>query len=165
MKARQARYRERHPDKGRLRSAAYNEANRDLINAKARARNRTEKRREYIRQWEAKKAATDPAFVLNRRMKQAVRVSLKGGKNGSPWEALVGYTVADLRAHLERQFVKGMGWENMGDWHVDHVLPKACFNFTNADDPEFRACWAITNLRPLWDVENYSKGAKRLHLI
>lgn len=165
MRARQARYRAKYPERGRIRSAKYNEANRELINAKSRERSRTEKRRAYIREWESRKAATDPAFVLNRRMKQAIRVALQGGKCGRSWESLVGYTVDDLRAHLERQFTKGMTWENMGEWHVDHIVPKASFNYARVDDPDFRACWGLLNLRPMWGVENMSKGAKRLHLI
>lgn len=160
-----AGYVKRYPERRAKAVRAYNEANREIINAKSRARNRTEKRRTYIQEWERRKAATDPAFVLNRRMKQAVRLALRGGKRGRSWESLVGYTVDDLRVHLERQFIKGMSWENMGDWHIDHVLPKASFNFTDAADPEFRECWTLTNLRPLWGVENLSKGAKRLHLI
>ena len=98
-------------------------------------------------------------------MKQAVRLALQGGKRGRSWENLVGYTVDDLRAHLERQFTKGMTWDNMGEWHVDHILPKVSFTYSSAEDPEFRACWALTNLRPLWGAENISKHAKRLHLI
>lgn len=165
VKARQKRYHERHRERVRQRSAAYNAANREMINAKARARNRTDKRRAYVSAWERKKAATDPTFVLNRRMTMAVRLSLQGEKRGRRWETLVGYTAEELRAHLERQFTKGMSWSNMGEWHIDHILPKSGFNFTSAEDPDFRACWALTNLRPLWALENLSKHAKRLHLI
>lgn len=98
-------------------------------------------------------------------MKTAVRLSLLGAKAGRKWEALAGYTVEDLKLHLERQFTKGMTWANMGEWHIDHIIPKASFSFTTADEPEFKACWALTNLRPLWATENHSKHAKRLHLI
>jgi hypothetical protein len=46
-------------------------------------------------------------------------------KKGRKWEHLVGYTVEDLMAHLESLFVGGMNWENMGDWHIDHKVPKS----------------------------------------
>src|SRR3546814_3330220 len=49
--------------------------------------------------------------------------SLGDGKNGRSWEILVGYTVADLMAHLERQFLPGMSWDNRGEWHIDHIRP------------------------------------------
>ena len=58
-----------------------------------------------------------------------------------------------------------MTWQNMSLWHVDHILPLASFEYESASDPEFRAAWALTNLRPLWSVENLQKGAKRVLLL
>lgn len=95
-----------------------------------------------------------------------VRRSLHDRKQGRKWETLVGYTVNELAAHLERQFVRGMTWDNYGsDWHIDHIVPRASFTFDGAEHPEFRACWALTNLRPLWAEDNLAKNAKRQHLI
>jgi hypothetical protein len=96
----------------------------------------------------------------------AICHSLKGStKGGRSWESILGYTANDLRAHLERQFARGMSWDNYGDWHVDHIVPVVQFSFDSADDPEFRACWALTNLRPLWAKANLSKNRRRTHLI
>ena len=39
------------------------------------------------------------------------------------------------------------------------------FAFTSPDDPDFKACWALTNLRPLWGDKNISKHASREFLI
>lgn len=39
------------------------------------------------------------------------------------------------------------------------------FSFSSEADPEFKACWALTNLRPLWGEENIDKRAKRTHLL
>ena len=91
--------------------------------------------------------------------------SLRDGKKGRSWEALVGYTVEDLMRHLERQFSKGMTWGNRGEWHIDHIVPLKSFTFISPDEPEFKAAWALTNLRPLWGKENIRKNAKRLHLL
>lgn len=99
---------------------------------------------------------------INSRMRCAIRRSLNGGKRGRNWEALVGYTVADLMAHLNRQMPRGASWN---DLHIDHIVPLASFTFASAEDPEFRAAWALTNLRPLGATDNIRKGAKRLHLI
>lgn len=65
-------------------------------------------------------------------------------------------------AHLERQFSPGMSWANYGRWHIDHDTPVARFNFDSAEHPEFKACWALTNLKPLWARDNLSKGARGL---
>lgn len=76
------------------------------------------------------------------------------------------YTVEDLMKHLERQFSKGMTWENYGTrWHVDHILPSASFKFESSEDPDFKCCWGLANLRPLWAEDNLKKNAKRIFLI
>lgn len=103
--------------------------------------------------------------AMNGRMGCAVRRALRDRKDGKSWEALVGYTASELVVHIDRQFAKGMGWHNMDDWHVDHIIPLASFNYDDPSDPEFKAAWALTNLRPLWAKDNLRKHAKIQHLI
>jgi hypothetical protein len=79
--------------------------------------------------------------------------------------SLVGYTIAELKRHIERQFIKGMTWANMGEWHIDHIIPVASFSYQSVDDPEFRICWGLTNLRPMWAEENRAKSDKVLTLL
>lgn len=87
------------------------------------------------------------------------------GKGGGHWEELVGYSLAELAAHIERQFSRGMSWSNMGKWHIDHIVPLSHFKFDSPADPEFRAAWALTNLRPVWASENIRKHANRTLLL
>lgn len=70
------------------------------------------------------------------------------------------YTVAELAAHLENKFVPGMTWENYGNWHIDHIRPVSSFSFETPDDPEFKQCWALDNLQPLWATDNLRKHKK-----
>lgn len=91
--------------------------------------------------------------------------SLRGRKGGRKWQELVGYTVEQLVAHLERQFLPGMTWSNRDKWHIDHIVPLASFEFTSPEDDGFKAAWALTNLRPLWSGANVRKGGKRQHLL
>ena len=108
----------------------------------------------------------DPAWRLHNSVATLVRRSLGSKKAGRKWESMVGYSVADLRRHLERQFTKGMTWENYGaEWHVDHIVPRVSFRFKEATDVGFKACWALTNLRPLWAEDNLRKRDKRIHLL
>ncbi len=86
--------------------------------------------------------------------------ALKGKKAGCKWEKLVGYTLADLMAHLEAKFADGMTWENYGEWHIDHIKPRSMFSYAAPTDPEFLECWALSNLQPLWELDNLRKGAK-----
>jgi hypothetical protein len=53
-----------------------------------------------------------------------------------------------------------MTWGNYGQWHVDHKIPISAFNYETPDDIDFKRCWALKNLRPMWAKENISKGAK-----
>lgn len=111
-------------------------------------------------------AKASPHKRLRTYFTSAICHSLKGStKGGRSWEAILGYSTEDLKAHIERQFQRGMSWDNYGEWHVDHIVPVAEFAFTSADDPEFKACWALTNLRPLWARDNLTKREKRTHLI
>lgn len=110
--------------------------------------------------WFKARAARDPVFRLNRNMRSAINASLRGTKRGRRWHALVGYSVRELAAHLEAQFTDGMNWANIGDWHVDHRRPLASFTITGPDCPEFKVAWALTNLQPLWALDNLRKGAR-----
>ena len=69
----------------------------------------------------------------------------------------LGCTPAELRVHIERQFLKGMSWANRVDWHVDHIRPLASFDLTDPD--QLRAACHFSNLRPLWAEDNLRKGA------
>lgn len=75
---------------------------------------------------------------------------------------MVGYSVDDLMRHLERQFQPSMTWENYGrgGWHIDHKIPKSVFNYETTGDIDFKRCWALDNLQPLWEPENLSKSDK-----
>lgn len=103
---------------------------------------------------------SDPSFRLGRLLSHAIRESIKGRKAGRRWESLVGYSVDDVIAHLEAQFVAGMCWENYGEWHIDHIKPVSAFRFDSPDDPQFADCWRLSNLQPLWAIDNLRKGAK-----
>lgn len=69
---------------------------------------------------------------------------------------LLGCTVEELRAHLEKQFTSGMTWDNYGEWHVDHIKPVTKFNLV--DPAEQLLCFHFSNLQPLWAKDNIRKG-------
>ena len=92
-------------------------------------------------------------------MSSRIRKVLKNTKNNYHWESLVGYTACQLKQHLEKQFKEGMTWENYGfyGWHIDHIIPISVFNFSSPDDIDFKRCWALSNLQPLWAKDNIKK--------
>lgn len=101
------------------------------------------------------------------RLSNAIRTNIRdalhrkgGDKKERGWESLVGYSIKDLMKHLQKQFIDGISWENYGEWHIDHIIPVSKFNFTSIDDFDFKRCWALSNLQPLWASENIRKHAK-----
>jgi len=90
--------------------------------------------------------------------------SLPEGTGKRSWESLVGYTLQDLASHLEKQFQPGMSWSNYGkrkgQWSVDHIRPLSSFAYGAPEDADFKTCWSLANLQPLWHVDNIRKGNK-----
>lgn len=118
-----------------------------------------EKRRAESRRTAARLRAT-PKGKLNNAFSTAVRQALVNGKLGRGWVDIVGYSIDELMAHLETKFLPGMSWDNYGAWHIDHIIPQAAFNYSDASHIDFARCWALKNLQPLWAKDNASKGAK-----
>ncbi len=138
-------------------------ANPDLYRAKLRAKRARMgvKYRAQIKRARVKMRST-PEGMLYHRMSQAIRQALRGAKRKCKWESLLGYSVKELKAHLESQFREGMTWEKFlgGGIHIDHIIPRMNFNYTSPNDPEFKECWALSNLQPIWPRENSVSGAK-----
>ena len=111
------------------------------------------------------KQRSTPSGKLNNNISAVIRASLKGNKGGRHWEKLVGYTINDLMEHLENLFQPGMTWENQGKWHIDHKIPKVFFRFGNPEDPDFKLCWNLNNLQPLWALDNLRKQTKIIYAV
>lgn len=96
----------------------------------------------------------------NGRINELMRRALNDQGKSARLLDLVGYEVSELRDHLERQFTRGMNWEKFrnGDIHIDHIIPQSQFDMHDHD--EVRACFALSNLRPLWAKDNIRKGTK-----
>ncbi len=142
----------------------------DAINAKHRRSDRRketlevwrDKNREdinkYQRQWKNNKYKNDNSYRLNMNISRAIRLSLNGKKKGHKWVSLVNFTLDSLIKHLESQFKPGMTWENYGEWHIDHIIPISYFNITDFNCEDFKKCWSLNNLQPLWAKDNLTKG-------
>ena len=122
-------------------------------------KNNPEKYKELDKR-KSEKRRTDPKLHLNNIISTAIRRSLKNGKDGRHWTSFVDYSAQDLINHLESQFKDGMSWENQGffGWHIDHIKPTDSFDFVSYDDPDFKECWSLSNLQPLWWQDNMRKG-------
>ncbi len=70
---------------------------------------------------------------------------------------LLGCTILEYRAYIERQFLPGMSWENYNvrTWHIDHIKPIASFDLS--DPEQQRICFHFSNTRPLWAEVNMKR--------
>lgn len=122
--------------------------------------------------------AIDPSFAIQERLRTQVkkaakrdgvsellRGALRRGGQSPMAEKLLGYTIDDLRRHLERQFTKGMNWDRFmaSEIHIDHIIPKSKFDMREQD--QWRKCWCLSNLQPLWARENLEKRDRVLYLL
>lgn len=109
-----------------------------------------------------KRRKKDLKFRLNLNISTAIYFSLKGNKNGRHWEELVGYTLMELKSHLEKTIPDEYTWQDYlnGKLHVDHIIPISVFNFSEATHLDFKRCWALKNLQLLPAIENLKKQNK-----
>lgn len=104
-------------------------------------------------------------ITINNRIASAINGTLRKRCHKRDWESVVGFTIDQLKRHLERQFIEGMTWEKFihGEIHIDHKIPKAVFNFKTVKDLDFKKCWCLENLQPMWAHENIIKSDKIDH--
>jgi len=139
----------------------WNKENPEKVKAYQKKFSATEKGRLMRERARRKKLSTPKGRIMNR-VRSNIHIHLKKrrlSKGGKTFE-LLGYSGEELTSHIESQFKDGMSWDNMDEWHIDHIRPVASFDFDSMDDPEFKKCWALSNLQPLWALENMQKGSK-----
>ena len=114
--------------------------------------------RERSRKYLNERRNTDPLFKmsLNLRHRTSKAFKYKGYKKSSKTQDMLGVDWEVCKAHIERQFKKGMKWSNYGEWHIDHYIPLA----SAKNEKELIKLCYYRNLQPLWAVDNLSKGAK-----
>lgn len=114
-----------------------------------------------LRKAQYERRKKNPGFLCSARIRARVRSALKDRRQKT--FDLLGYSVDDLVAHLERQFLPGMSWSNMHEWHIDHIVSLSSLGVASEEDA--RRAWCLSNLRPLWASENLKKRDKRTHLL
>jgi hypothetical protein len=130
-----------------------------------------ERTREYLKGWYADPAVkerrsarhkermdNDPLFALACRARNRIYIALarNGYHKSNKTKQMLGCSFAELKVHIENQFVEGMSWDNRSEWHIDHIKPLASAN----TEEELLALCHFTNLQPLWAFDNMSKGSK-----
>ena len=172
------KYKQDNIDKVKIYHKKYNYDNKERIcqNRKEYYQNNKEKYKEYHKkyikenkenikkynnEYSKNKRKIDIHYKLRSNVSSLISNKLKrklSSKNNNSIIDFLSYTINDLMKHLEKQFTKGMSWDNYGKWHIDHIKPDSLFNYKSIDDKEFQECWSLKNLQPLWAKENWSKN-------
>jgi hypothetical protein len=134
--------------------------NKEHVNRKARAW--YQKNKESVRSHRAKynknKRATDINFKISVCLRSRIGKAVKNYIKSKHTIELIGCSIEELKIHLEKQFTKGMSWENYGyyGWHIDHIRP--CSSFDLSDPAQQKECFHYSNLQPLWAKDNLKKS-------
>ena len=106
---------------------------------------------------------SEPRQAISRRIRRSINQCIRHKKIVKSDKSfdMLGYTPKELMDHFESYFTEESGytWDNMHLWHIDHIRPIASFDFDSTDHPEFKECWALENLQPLWAKDNMRKNA------
>lgn len=150
-----------------------------IIYAKEYSENNKEKNSINRRKYEKNKKQTNPKFKLKCIISTAIYNALRkrgSSKQGLSFLKYMDYTIEDLFISIQSKFEYWMTWENHGvydpktwddndpstwRWQFDHEKPESDFNYTSPNDPEFKECWSLKNLRPLSAKQNILDGVNR----
>ena len=178
LKEKAKNYREQNKELIKERGKKYRERNKERIKER-RERNKERKResdrkyreknKEYFKEYREKykerrnelrreRLKTDPLFKMKKNLRNRTWSAFKnkGYSKKSKTQEMLGVDWGVCKAHIERQFTKGMNWDNYGDWHIDHKIPLASAN----TEEELKKLCHYSNLQPLWAEDNLSKNDK-----
>ncbi len=164
------RYREKVSKNGvaRERHEKWLSQNRDRVKLKQNEwrKNNADKLNKYKREYQRRMISTNPQYKLAQRFRTALWQNIKDNRLSKYKKTfdMLPYTFDELKEHLEKNFQEGMTWENYGEWHIDHVIPQSNFSYTTTDSDEFKICWSLNNLKPMWGKVNLSKNSTLSHL-
>ena len=115
-------------------------------------------RNEYYKEYFKNKRNNDDLFKLTSNIRSLIYISIKkqGYTKKTKTHKILGCSFEEFKQHLEKQFTKGMNWENQGKWHLDHIYPTSLAK----TQEEIIKLNHYTNFQPMWAKENISKGNK-----
>lgn len=142
--------------RNRLRVAALKHRNNNLEEARENNRKWQKNNRGYFKN----KRKNDPFYSISMSLRDMLNRVLKitGERKTTKTEIILGYSAKDLKLHIEDLFVDGMSWSNREEWHIDHIKPVSRFISDGVTDPAIIN--ALSNLQPLWALDNLKKGNK-----
>lgn len=155
-KERVNKYGKKYYEANKERMKEYREANKERI--KKHYQTNKEIIKEYNKEYQKQRRKTNPLFKMKAYLRTRTWAAFKnkGYSKNTKTQEMLGVDWQVAKNHIERQFTKGMNWNNYGEWHIDHIIPLA-----SAKTPErLKQLSHYTNLQPMWAEENLSKKDK-----
>ena len=116
--------------------------------------NQKKEKRNVIRE------SRDPIYKLKRKMRHSLKDAFrrKGYSKNTQSQQILGEDWETVKTYFESLFTEGMTWDNMGEWHIDHIIPLS----TSNSEVEILNLCHYKNLQPLWAKDNLEKSDKIL---
>ena len=111
--------------------------------------------RKRNREYKAQKRQDDPIFRITSNLRTRVRKAIKGINKSQTTIGLLGCSIEQFKNYIEKQFKKGMTWNNYGKWELDHIKPWCSFDLTYPEQQ--KQCFNYSNTQPLWRKEHRLK--------
>lgn len=118
-----------------------------------------EQYKERCRLKQQNRLKTDVTYKLKRNLRNRLYYALRNKvwKKNTKFSTYIGLeNHEDLKIYLESKFLKGMTWENYGEWEIDHIIP---LDSAKTAEELFKLCH-YTNLQPLLKKDNLIKSNK-----
>lgn len=152
VKERQKRWKENNREKIKAAQKKWRENNREKVDEHR--KNWKKSHPSYSTEYSKKRRSTDLVY----KMKMLLRTRLGNafqGRKSKKTAVLLGAQTPEVKQHIERLFLPGMTWQNMGKdgWHIDHIIPLACAKSLK----HLEALCHYLNLQPLWAKDNLTK--------
>lgn len=145
LKDKYKEYKIKNAEKVSIRAKKYREKNKEDLRLKKKI-------------YKKNRLATDYKYKLKENISTALRIKIYKKRGTNKYLEMFGYNIEQLIKHLENKFIDGMSWDNYGKWHIDHIKPQSLFNLDNEE--ELKKCWSLSNLQPLWAIDNIKKSNK-----
>lgn len=123
----------------------------------------------YQNKYRKNKRKNDPVYRFMKNVSTLIRLTFKStssSKNGeSSKDKLPSGSGKDYVKYIESLWQEGMNWKNHGPsskerktWQIDHIIPQSLLKYSSYNDLNFKICWDVENLKPLWSEDNTRKA-------
>lgn len=158
------KYNQKNKEKIRIKKSIYRNNNKEkyIEYNKQYNKENKEKINEIKRIYQKNKIKTDPLFRLSRILRSRIQNAFKSKSfyKKKNTHQILGCDLSEAKEYIEKLFIKGMSWDNYGEWHIDHIIPLSYAK----NEQEMINLNHYTNLRPIWAKENLKKGKKIIEI-